>query len=88
MNKFTTTTFLIKPFQQQQPLPWRHMSPESLSAMEFSEKSDVWAFGVTIWEMHSLGDIPYSGLQWTVQFTTILEAGLRLQKPTNCPEKM
>jgi len=64
------------------------MSPESLSAMEFSEKSDVWAFGVTLWEMYSLGEIPYSGLQWTVAFTVILETGLRLQKPINCPEKM
>jgi len=64
------------------------MSPESLSQMEFSEKSDVWAFGVTIWEMYSLGEIPYSGLQWTVQFTAILEAGLRLQKPSNCPENL
>jgi len=64
------------------------MPPESLSAMEFSEKSDVWAFGVSIWEMLSLGKIPYSGLQWTVEFTTNLESGLRLQKPVNCPEKL
>jgi len=64
------------------------MSPESLSAMEFSESSDVWAFGVTIWKMYSLGEIPYSGLQWTVEFTGVFESGLRLKKPVNCQKNV
>lgn len=34
--------------KQQEPLAWRWMAPESLNRMEFTEKSDVWAFGITL----------------------------------------
>jgi hypothetical protein len=57
------------------------MSPESLDEMEFSVKSDVWAFGVTLWEMYSFAAVPYAGLEWTPQFSSMLESGMRLQKP-------
>lgn len=67
--------------QQQEPLPWKWMSPEALRLLQFNEKSDVWAFGVTLWEIYSLGDQPYPGLSWDVNFPTVLEQGLRLGKP-------
>ena len=39
------------------------LSPcESLSPQEFSHKSDVWSFGVTMWEVLSFADKPYKGL--------------------------
>ncbi len=40
-----------------EPLPWRWMSPESLRRLEFNEKTDIWAFGVAIWEIYSLGTV-------------------------------
>jgi len=64
------------------------MAPESLSAMEFSIKSDVWAFGITLWEMYSFGALPFSGLNWTAGFTDLLQRGLRLEKPPLCPKEM
>ena len=39
--------------------PVRYMPPEALQKAWFSEKSDVWAFGVTCWEILTLGDVPY-----------------------------
>lgn len=71
--------------KQEEPLPWRWMAPESLSRMEFTEKTDVWAFGVTLWEIYSLGDMPFQGLVWSVDFVQMLEDGLRLAIP-KCTE--
>eukprot|EP00471_Norrisiella_sphaerica_P001341 CAMPEP_0184491630 /NCGR_PEP_ID=MMETSP0113_2-20130426/20902_1 /TAXON_ID=91329 /ORGANISM="Norrisiella sphaerica, Strain BC52" /LENGTH=588 /DNA_ID=CAMNT_0026876067 /DNA_START=209 /DNA_END=1978 /DNA_ORIENTATION=+ len=42
-----------------EPLPWQWMSPESLKELEFSFKSDVWAAGVTLWEVVNKGKVPY-----------------------------
>lgn len=43
------------------PLPIRWMSPEALIDGVFTSKSDVWAFGVLIWEVLSNGEQPYPG---------------------------
>lgn len=72
--------------KQEEPLPWRWMAPESLRRMEFTEKSDVWSFGITLWEIYSFGGMPYAGLSWNIDFSKQLEDGLRLGKPTNCEE--
>lgn len=39
------------------PIKW--YAPESYNYGNFSHKSDVWSFGVTIWEMYSFGEVPY-----------------------------
>lgn len=43
------------------PLKW--YAPESYNFGTFSHKSDVWSFGVTIWEMYSFGEQPYGELK-------------------------
>ncbi|CAL8128736.1 unnamed protein product [Orchesella dallaii] len=74
--------------KQQEPLPWRWMSIEALRSLEFSEKSDVWAFGVTMWEIFSVGDTPYPGLSWSLDFVGELQKGLRLQRPQYSTEEI
>ncbi|CAI8027539.1 Tyrosine-protein kinase transforming protein SEA [Geodia barretti] len=63
-------------------LPVRWMAVESLHDGIFTEKTDVWSFGVTMWEVFSAGKNPYPGVD---PFTLIkhLDDGGRLEKPTN-----
>lgn len=44
---------------QNEDVPFRWMPPEALRKRRFSEKSDVWAFGVTAWELLTGGEVPY-----------------------------
>lgn len=67
--------------QQQEPLPWKWMAPESLRLLTFNEKTDVWAYGITLWEIYSLGGIPYEGLSYETEFVQTLQLGFRLGKP-------
>jgi serine/threonine protein kinase len=51
-------------------LPVRYMPPESLITKRFSFKSDVWAFGVTMWEMMAYVriDVIMASLDWVCRF--------------------
>lgn len=44
-------------------LPIRWMSPEAVRDRAFSSKSDVWSFGVVLWEIGTLGSFPYANIQ-------------------------
>ncbi|KAL1389254.1 hypothetical protein pipiens_012526 [Culex pipiens pipiens] len=66
------------------PIQW--MAPESLLEYTFDEKSDVWAFGVTFWEVMTLGGVPYPELAECGQLMEFLKQGKRLEQPRNCPD--
>jgi len=68
-------------FDPEVPLPWRWMSPSSLRRLTFSTETDVWSYGITLWEIFSLGDVPYSAASFSNQFIVDLENGERLEKP-------
>jgi len=58
------------------------MALEALTDMNYSLLSDVWSFGVTMWEIYSLGQVPYPGHSCTQEFITLLRDGLRPEKPS------
>jgi len=67
------------------PVKWS--PPEVIERRHFTSKSDVWSFGIVLWEIFMYGKIPYSSLSnsETVQFVL---SGKRLDKPTICPEEV
>jgi len=57
------------------------MAIESLTDWVFSSQSDVWSFGVVLWEIFSLGKVPYPGLKFDDSFIRRLQNGYRMEKP-------
>ncbi|XP_072759722.1 proto-oncogene tyrosine-protein kinase ROS-like isoform X2 [Anoplolepis gracilipes] len=68
-------------------LPVRWMAPESLVIGIFTSQSDVWSFGVLMWEITSLGEQPYTG-RTNVEVVNYVRTGGRLPMPLNCPSEL
>lgn len=64
------------------PFPW--CAPESLRSRQFSHASDVWMFGVTVWEMYTFGEDPWMGLIGSEILRKIDREGERLALPDAC----
>ncbi|XP_055027857.2 proto-oncogene tyrosine-protein kinase ROS isoform X2 [Misgurnus anguillicaudatus] len=67
--------------------PVRWMSPESLTDGIFNKYSDVWAFGVLLWEIMTLGKLPYPTYT-NHEVLSYINAGGRLPLPTGCPKSL
>eukprot|EP00054_Salpingoeca_dolichothecata_P030619 m.250543 g.250543 ORF g.250543 m.250543 type:complete len:1092 (-) comp26693_c2_seq14:8428-11703(-) len=65
-------------------IPVRWVSPEALESSRYSEASDVWAYGVTGYEIFSNGRLPYKGFT-TSQVVSRVRAGGHLEQPKLCP---
>ncbi|XP_058252672.1 vascular endothelial growth factor receptor 3 isoform X2 [Hemibagrus wyckioides] len=68
-------------------LPLKWMAPESIFDKVYTSQSDVWSFGVLLWEIFSLGASPYPGIQIDEEFCKRLKDGTRMRAPeTASPE--
>ncbi|CAL1279579.1 unnamed protein product [Larinioides sclopetarius] len=70
---------------ENRPIKW--LAIESLLKKEFSYASDVWAFGVTMWELITLGQQPYIEID-PFEMHLYLRDGYRLDQPKNCPDDL
>lgn len=68
-------------------LPLKWMAPESIEHLEFTSKSDVWSYGVLLWEMATFGGFPYPEIPHSL-LVNKLRSGYRLQKPFQCSEAL
>ncbi|KTF79132.1 hypothetical protein cypCar_00043887 [Cyprinus carpio] len=67
------------------PLKW--YAPECMNYFKFSSKSDVWSFGVLMWEAYSYGQKPYKGMKGN-EVIQMIESGERMSAPAGCPPEM
>ncbi|XP_053987506.1 proto-oncogene tyrosine-protein kinase receptor Ret isoform X1 [Hylaeus volcanicus] len=67
------------------PVKW--MAPESLADHVYTSKSDVWSFGVLLWELVTLGASPYPGVD-VHNLYNLLKAGYRMERPANCSQHL
>ncbi|SPP79794.1 blast:Platelet-derived growth factor receptor alpha [Drosophila guanche] len=62
-------------------LPIKWLALESLSDHVFSTYSDVWSFGIVLWELFSLAKVPYPGIDPNQELFNKLNDGYRMEKP-------
>ncbi len=73
--------------KSQGKLPIRWMAPESLYDNCYTTKSDVWSFGVLMWEIVALGSTPYPGKSPSEVMEFVRDGG-RLEKPPHCDRRL
>ncbi|CAL4195442.1 unnamed protein product, partial [Meganyctiphanes norvegica] len=80
---FSNETYILNSFPKKMcdlmPIKW--MAIEAIRDRIFSVQSDVWAYGVTLWEIFSLGSTPYPGIEVNSDFLQLLEDGKRMELP-------
>ncbi|CAG2196833.1 Tyrosine-protein kinase Shark,Receptor tyrosine-protein kinase erbB-4,Tyrosine-protein kinase ZAP-70,Melanoma receptor tyrosine-protein kinase,Ephrin type-A receptor 2,Tyrosine-protein kinase JAK1,Tyrosine-protein kinase Fer,Tyrosine-protein kinase FRK,Ack-related non-receptor tyrosine kinase,Tyrosine-protein kinase HTK16,Tyrosine-protein kinase SYK [Mytilus edulis] len=68
------------------PLKW--YAPECVYFWKFDAKSDVWSYGITLWEATSYGEKPYKTLKGNEIMKFLVEDKMRLKKPEFCDEQV
>ncbi|NP_001083315.1 protein tyrosine kinase 7 (inactive) L homeolog precursor [Xenopus laevis] len=73
---------------RQTKVPLRWMSPEAVQDDDFSTKSDVWSFGVLMWEVFTLGELPYTSLPDEEVLAGLQNGSLKLPAPEGCSSRV
>nr|XP_037289181.1 LOW QUALITY PROTEIN: tyrosine-protein kinase CSK-like [Rhipicephalus microplus] len=64
------------------PIKWT--APEALKCNKFSNKSDMWSFGILLWEIYSFGRVPYPRIP-LADVVRHVSKGYRMESPEGCP---
>uniref|UniRef100_A0A452TGF2 Mast/stem cell growth factor receptor Kit n=1 Tax=Ursus maritimus TaxID=29073 RepID=A0A452TGF2_URSMA len=69
-------------------LPVKWMAPESIFNCVYTFESDVWSYGIFLWELFSLGSSPYPGMPVDSKFYRMIKEGFRMLSPEHAPAEM
>ncbi|XP_067226516.1 protein-tyrosine kinase 6b [Chanodichthys erythropterus] len=67
-------------------IPYKWTAPEAISRGHFSSKSDVWSFGILLYEIVTRGGVPYPGYQPGEVYSLVAERHYRMPSPPDCPQ--
>ncbi|CAG9816838.1 unnamed protein product [Phaedon cochleariae] len=68
-------------------LPIKWTAPEALKQNKFSNKSDMWSFGILLWEIYSFGRVPYPRIP-LADVVKHVEKGYNMEAPEGCPPEV
>ncbi|XP_060577666.1 proto-oncogene tyrosine-protein kinase receptor Ret-like [Ruditapes philippinarum] len=68
-------------------IPVKWLAPESLYAQIYTTRSDIWSYGIVLWELVTLGAPPYPGIP-PERLYNLLIGGYRMDRPENCQDEM
>jgi len=86
-NYYRLTTAPGEPKRNNLMMPWRWMSLETYEKKVYTQASDVWSYGVVLWEIFSFGETPYCALD-TEEILAFLQKGKRLEKPSHASAEL
>uniref|UniRef100_A0A8C5DMS9 receptor protein-tyrosine kinase n=1 Tax=Gouania willdenowi TaxID=441366 RepID=A0A8C5DMS9_GOUWI len=69
-------------------LPVKWMAPESIFDCIYTVQSDVWSYGILLWEIFSLGKSPYPSMAVDSRFYKMLKHGYQMAQPDFAPPKI
>ncbi|XP_019747503.1 macrophage colony-stimulating factor 1 receptor 2 [Hippocampus comes] len=69
-------------------LPVKWMSPESIFQCVYTVQSDVWSYGVLLWEIFSLGKSPYPNIAVDTKFYKMIKDGCHMDRPDFAPPQI
>ncbi|XP_052396378.1 protein-tyrosine kinase 6b [Carassius gibelio] len=67
-------------------IPYKWTAPEAIGHGRYSSKSDVWSFGILLYEIVTYGAIPYPGVRNGDVYDLVTRENFRMPSPSNCPE--
>ena len=85
MARVTINDDYIPELEEKLRIKWT--APEALLYDHFSIKSDVWSYGIFLWELITYGQAPYSGMNIT-ETRTKVKQGYRMSQPPDCPDSL
>ena len=76
---------LAQACDKEEDIRWR--APEIIKHKQFTIKSDVWSFGIVLYEIITRGQLPYP-VMTPKQVCDALQSGYRMPQPSGCPDKL